>query len=171
MNRQSFKAIFDKYYRPLCHFAYGITQDSDAAEDVVQDVFLHIWNHQITLEETGNVKSLLFTATRNKALEVLRKNAARDRLHENVRYLTPDHTLNVADEEMDKFLLIEHLYICIRQLPPKCGEVFTLSKVNGLSYTRISEKLGISVKTVENHMSKAFRLLKTMLSETNTKTE
>ncbi|MBK7633158.1 MAG: hypothetical protein IPJ13_01900 [Saprospiraceae bacterium] len=61
---------------------------------------------------------------------------------------------------MEKLLLLEQIYVSIRQLPPKCSEVFTLSKVNGLTYVQIAEKMNISVKTVENHMGKALRLMR-----------
>lgn len=171
MERHTFKALFDRYYRPLCHFAFKITGDSTLAEDLVQEVFLNIWNKQIIPDENRDIGSLLFKATRNKALEYFRKSAARDKMHENIRFLNPVQTDEISEDEIEKYLLIERIYMCIRQLPPKCGEVFTLSKVDGLSYALISEKLDISVKTVENHMNKAFKLIRGMISEINIKSE
>ena len=69
------------------------------------------------------------------------------------------------EDEIEKLMLIEQIYVSIRQLPPKCSEVFTLSKVNGLTYSQIAEKMNISVKTVENHMSKALKIMRELLSK------
>lgn len=73
-------------------------------------------------------------------------------------------SLNI-EEEAEKHLLKQKLYNSVRQLPPKCREVFMLSKVNGLTYSEIAEQLGISVKTVENQMGKALRTLRNLMSD------
>ena len=161
----SFKELFDSYYRPLCHYVNGIIQDSDLAEDVVQEVFINLWNKNIPMDEALNIRALLFTSVRNKAVDAIRKRNVQDKHHKNIRWMLPESEHSVSEEEMEKFLLIEKIYISIRQLPPKCGEVFTLCKVNGLSYTQISEQLNISVKTVENHMQKAFKILREILAD------
>jgi len=160
-----FKQLFDDCYRPLCHFANGLVNDPDIAEDVVQEVFIQLWKKDLQVNEHLNIKSLLFTAVRNKSLDYLRQRNVQQKHYENIRWITPSEEQYVSREEVDKFMLIDKIYISIRQLPPKCGEVFTLCKVNGLSYAQISEQLNISVKTVENHMQKAFRLLRQILAD------
>jgi len=71
------------------------------------------------------------------------------------------------DDEADKYVLKEKLFNSIRQLPPKCRDVFTMSKINGLTYSEIANELGISPKTVENQMGRALRLLREIMKTKN----
>jgi len=152
--------VFKQYYNPLCNFAASILKDKKLAEDVVHDVFEKLWDKRSELNINDNEKSYLFTSVRNKAIEVIRKNKSDQKLE--VDYI--NSTLeNGLDEVSDKYLLKEKLYRSIRQLPPKCQKVFLLNKINGLTYIEIADDLDISVKTVENHMGKAFRLLREMM--------
>ena len=152
--------MFKQYYNPLCNFAASILKDKKLAEDVVHDVFEKLWDKRSELNINDNEKSYLFTSVRNKAIEVIRKNKSDQKLE--VDYI--NSTLeNGLDEVSDKYLLKEKLYRSIRQLPPKCQKVFLLNKINGLTYIEIADDLDISVKTVENHMGKAFRLLREMM--------
>lgn len=160
LDKNRFKEVFKQYYNPLCNFAASILKDKKLAEDVVHDVFEKLWDKRSELNINDNEKSYLFTSVRNKAIEVIRKNKSDQKLE--VDYI--NSTLeNGLDEVSDKYLLKEKLYRSIRQLPPKCQKVFLLNKINGLTYIEIADDLDISVKTVENHMGKAFRLLREMM--------
>lgn len=166
MDKSAFKKLFDDHYRPLCNFAFRITADMAKSEDVVQDVFVKIWNQQNLLQSNQNIRSFIYTMVRNHALEVIRRDGIGMKVTQHMLYLHSEETDQaVLDEEIEKYALIDKIYVSIRQLPPKCGEVFTLSKINGLSYSQIGEQLNISVKTVENHMSKALKLLREMLAD------
>ena len=166
MDKSDFKKLFDDHYRPLCNFAFRITADMAKSEDVVQDVFVKIWNQQNLLQSNQNIRSFIYTMVRNHALEVIRRDGIGMKVTQHMLYLHSEETDHaVMDEEIEKYALIDKIYVSIRQLPPKCGEVFTLSKINGLSYSQIGEQLNISVKTVENHMSKALKLLREMLAD------
>lgn len=167
MTKQDFKQLFEQYYNPLCNFANSILYDSNRAEDAVQDVFVKMWQKKDTLEGLENLKSYLFRATKNKCIEYLRKLKLDQKLsEENARQLEVSSSIN-TDDEADKYLLKEKLFKSIRQLPPKCRNVFTLSKINGLTYNEIAEELDISPKTVENQMGRALRLLREMMNTKN----
>lgn len=166
LDKIAFKTLFDDHYRPLCNFAYRITGDIDQAEDIVQDVYVKLWNNKEMLQKDKNVRSFIYTMVRNHALEIVRREGIGARINKEILYLHTEETEDmIDDEEIEKYRLIDKIYVSIRQLPPKCGEVFTLSKVNGLTYTQIAERLDISVKTVENHIGKALKLLREMLAE------
>jgi RNA polymerase sigma-70 factor (ECF subfamily) len=136
----------------------------DQAEDIVQDVFVKIWYKEDMLQENNNVKSYIYTMVRNKALEIVRRDNIGAKVTKEILYLhTQTNEQEIDEAEIENFQLLDKVYVSIRQLPPKCGEVFTLSKVNGLSYSQIAGQLDISVKTVENHIGKALRLLREML--------
>ncbi len=167
MTKQDFKQLFEQYYNPLCNFANSILYDSTKAEDAVQDVFVKMWQKKESIEGMENLKSYLFRATRNKCIEYLRKLKLDQRLsEENARRIEVSSSIN-TDDEADKYLLKEKLFKSIRQLPPKCRNVFTLSKINGLTYNEIAEELDISPKTVENQMGRALRLLREMMNTKN----
>lgn len=164
MIKQDFKKLFEQYYNPLCNFANSILNDSPKAEDAVQDVFVKIWNNKEALQNLENPKAYLFQATKNKSIEYLRKLKLNQKLSiENERRLEMSSRINI-DDEAEKYLLKEKLFNSIRQLPPKCGKVFTMSKINGLTYREISEELDISPKTVENQIGRALRLLREMMN-------
>ena len=163
MERSIFKSMFDRYYTPLCHFARKIVQDKDTAEDVVQDVFIIVWNKNIVPDDERNIKSLLFTMTRNHALEIVRRNGIHDKIINILRKTQSEEIEPVSDEESQRYIQIDQIYVCMRQLPTKCGKIFTMSKLNGLSYAQLAEQEKISLKTVENHMNKAFKILRKLL--------
>jgi RNA polymerase sigma-70 factor (ECF subfamily) len=161
INKKSFEHLFDLYYNPLCNFALSISKDYDKAEDIVQEVFVQIWKKRSSLAIDKNIKNYLFTATKNKAIEWLRREKLFDKYAES--QVIQDFNRNDVDELAQKYEMLEKLYSSVRQLPPKCQQVFKLGKINGLTYAEISEELNISVKTVENQMSRALKLLRTMV--------
>ena len=165
LDKSTFKGLFDDHYRPLCNVAFRISGDLDQAEDIVQDVFLKIWNQQDLLNVDQNIKSYMYTMVRNHALEIIRRQQIGARITDEILYLhTAANSDAIDDNEIEKYLILDRIYISIRQLPPKCAQVFTMAKVNGLSYSQIADNMHISVKTVENQMGKALRLLRAMLN-------
>lgn len=156
-SEKTYRALFETYYNPLCNFAYRMLKDRDKAEDVVQDVFLQIWEKRSRITIDSSLQSYLFQATRNKVIEWIRKEKLFLEYEQSERI---KEELADVDQEAEKFMRLEKLYTFIRQLPPKCQEVFILSKVNGLTYREIAEDLNISVKTVENQIGRALHLLR-----------
>lgn len=154
------EAAFRKHYNLLCNYVKPIVGEDSLAEDVVQDVFVHLWRKRAEVDVEENWTPYLLQACKNKALELLRKQKRRNETSLN------QEVLNTAEPDAEKLWLKEQINYSIRQLPPKCQEVFTLCKIKGLSYAEIAGQLNISVKTVENHMGKAFKLLRKSLRQT-----
>jgi len=148
---------FKLYYRPLCLYATHYLHDISSAEDVVQDCFVRL----VEAERDGrteiiDIRPYLYAAVRNRCLNVLRASHG-----EPVSLHPTDIEGEISNEEAAEASLHEaKLWTIIDSLPAKCREVFLMSKQKGMKYREISVVLGISEKTVENHISKALRLLR-----------
>lgn len=164
IDKAKFKLIFEEYHNALCNFAFGFMNDRSKAEDVVQDVFVKFWMKRHEIDESKNIKSFLFFSTRNRAIEIIRRNTLDNTMKASKIRDVGDTAEN--DKEADKFMLKDKLFASIRQLPPKCQEVFKMSKLNGLTYAEIATELDISVKTVENQIGKALKILRLKLKDT-----
>jgi RNA polymerase sigma-70 factor (ECF subfamily) len=167
LTKQNFKDIFLTYYNPLCNYALSIVQDEVWVEDIVQEVFLNFWNQRHTINLTGNIKSYLFTATKNQIFESLRKDKSRNKMLEGFLTLSNQQNIQNEEQELSEWVKIDQVYSSLRHLPPKCREVFELAKLKGLTYSQIAETMQISPKTVENHMAKAFTILRDKLKDTS----
>jgi RNA polymerase sigma-70 factor (family 1) len=156
VHKESFKYLFDQYYNPLCNYvAHTFNANSDA-EDIVMDVFTHIWSLNGNFDELKNPKSYLFKSVHNKALEKIRSNKVQILPFEAEKYVVVDY----KEENSDNFVLKEKIYQSIRQLPKQCQLIFVKAKIDGQSYKEIASDMGLSIKTIENQMSKALKLIK-----------
>ncbi len=158
----AFEALFRAYHAPLCAFAYRMVRSRAVAEELVQEVFLYLWQHRETWVAHTSVRTYLFTATRNAALNHLR----RERLFtqseteaiELFSQSPPSTESDLALSELER--AVER---AIERLPERCRLIYTMSREQGLSYAEIAEVLGLSVKTVEAQMGRAFKALRKYL--------
>jgi RNA polymerase sigma-70 factor (ECF subfamily) len=133
------------------------------AEEIVQDVMLELWRRREKLDVSGSPQAYLFQSTRNRALNHLRH--ARVEQRGEPHLAIDEAQRSTADAE----LVEEEIGVALRQavdeLPPRCREVFELSRVHGLKYAEIAQTLGVSVKAVEAQMGKALRTLRERLAK------
>ncbi len=158
MDEQSFEKLFREYFQPLISFARKILVDEDDAREVVHKVFINLWEKREEIDLTVPLKSYLFTSVHNRSLNVIR-----DR-----KKFSSDEIPDVAGKwdvssQIESMELEEKIEESIRSLPEKCREIFELNRFDGLKYSEIAAKLDISVKTVENQMSKALKILREKL--------
>lgn len=164
---RQFQIVFDKYYNPLCNYALTFTKNADSSEDIVQELFVKIWEDRRDLLNDETIRYYLFTATRNNCITWLRgrKNALilewDEQEHESVIDPGTFNGYRDTGKETDPALLKE----AIDRLPPKCREIFLLSRFSKMTYKDIAASLGISTKTVENQLGKALRMLRSFLKE------
>lgn len=168
-----FQTVFRAWYGPLCNYAVTFTKDPDISEDIVQDLFVKIWEQRRGLLTETAIRYYLFTAVRNNCITWLRRekqqiilpfsdDQAMD-LAADDQYPVdggPTMTRTPLKTEVDEMTLLQE---AIGRLPPKCREVFLLSRFSKLSYKEIAASLDISPKTVENQLGKALRLLRAYL--------
>lgn len=155
------QALFDKYYVPLCHYAQKFVHDYWLAEDVVQEVFIKIWEDKGRIGTIRSAKSWLYIAVKNKCLDRLRS--------ENTRLGHTKTFLEGKDDFIDSIAIeyeefSHHLSECIGSLPPRCKDVFTHSRFQDMKQEGIALQMGISLKTVKAHMGKALKLIRECLS-------
>ncbi|THU40394.1 RNA polymerase sigma-70 factor [Niastella caeni] len=160
-----FQETFYKYYEPLCKYAFTIVKEPHSCEDIVQEIFLRVWEKKQNLIGSEELTWYLYTAVRNNCLSFLDKKQKTVLGEFNGQEVieTPVERLSSSTrEEIDFDTLLK---TALDNLPPKCREVFVLSRVSNLTYKQISDSLGISIKTVENQMGKALKILRTYIRQ------
>ncbi|HPW63601.1 MAG TPA: RNA polymerase sigma-70 factor [Cyclobacteriaceae bacterium] len=163
-NESAFEMIFRTYYQPLCRYAYSFLQDKEEAEEVVQASFITVWEKRNNIAIETSLKSYLYRMVRNSCLNVIK--------HEKVKQQHVAHELAVSEvshESVSQKVQAAELEIRITEamktLPEQCRLVFQLSRFEELKYQEIADQLQISVKTVENHMGKALKLMREQLKD------
>jgi RNA polymerase sigma-70 factor, ECF subfamily len=159
----AFEAFFRAFYEPLCRFAYRLIRDSADAEQLVQDVFMNIWQKRSDWSPPSTVRSYVYRATKNQALNYLRNRKRRDDLEE-LEFSNEVPVLSSPQEEYEKKELLEAVQQAIELLPVRCRLVFVLHRHDGLTYAEIADVLDISHKTVETQIGRALKMLRKILS-------
>lgn len=160
---KAFETLFYRYYSFLCAYASKMLDDRDVAEEIVQDLFVEIWEKRAQLIIETSIKSYLFQSVRNRCLNLIQHHKIRTKYAERLLSETA-HSVSV-DEVYVEFDLAEKIEDAIGSLPEKRQEIFRLSREEGLKYREIAEKLNISIKTVETQMSLAIKTLRERLKE------
>ena len=158
----AYEAVFRQWYAPLVATIASLLRDTGPAEEVVQDVLLELWRRRETLTLEQSLRAYLFQATRNRALNYLRRQRVEARGEPTIAAAMPSP--EPADSEVREGELNEAIQAAIAGLPDRCRQVFELSRVEGLKYSEIATELGISVKTVEAQMGKALRVMRERLA-------
>lgn len=158
MDKDAFEKLFREFFPPLLSFARKILVDEDDAREVVHQVFINLWEKRDKIDLSTSLKSYLFTSVHNRSLNVIR-----DRKKfslEEVPEMAGEWDVSTQIESME---LEEKINEAIASLPEKCRQIFELNRFDGLKYSEIAIQLNISVKTVENQMSKALKILREKL--------
>jgi RNA polymerase sigma-70 factor (ECF subfamily) len=157
-----FEQVFKFYFKNLHRYALTILQDHDQAEDIVQNVFYKLWDKMDSLNFQDSLAAYLYRAVYNESLNHLK--------HKKVKLTYQTHITRSMKDQTDgahkKVMFSElerRLQKAINELPEQCRTIFQMSRFEELRYLDIAQRLGISVKTVENQMGKALKLLRTRL--------
>ncbi|MDP9075972.1 MAG: RNA polymerase sigma-70 factor [Bacteroidota bacterium] len=155
--------IYKKYWQMLYVSAHNILKDQQACEDIIQELFIKLWNNRHAVEINVSLKAYLYASIRYEVYRQIKSGAVRDDIYDNLleRLQTPETYHNIEYKE-----LIGQINSVVNQLPEKCREVYKLSREEQLSHKQIAERLNISPKTVENQITKALRYLRTSLTTT-----
>lgn len=159
---KSFDELFEKYYDRYFSFACALLHDENAAEDVLQNVFLKIWIGRDRLDETRNLESYLLVSVRNEIFDHLRLKYNQTSVYDDVSEkedMSADIEAGIALSETS--LIMNQM---ISQMPPQRQRVFMMSRYENMSSMEIADRLGLSVRTVDNHIYLALRDLKQIIS-------
>jgi RNA polymerase sigma-70 factor (ECF subfamily) len=160
-NAVAFQYVFDGCYASLCGYAYTMLRDADEAEDVVQSMFVKLWEKREVLEIKQSVRAYLFRAVHHQCLNQLEHRAVKLRHSASSR----SESKATADKDIFPAELEARVRVAIDALPPQCRKIFVMSRYEGLRYTEIASQLNISVNTIQNQVCKALKLLRTELKD------
>jgi RNA polymerase sigma-70 factor (ECF subfamily) len=150
----AFEQLFRRYAEPLYDCAYGYVGSRDVAQEVVQQLFVALWERRRLWHVSGTVATYLYRAVRNGSLNALRD--ARRRVDLTERATTKPS----IEQELEAADLARAVARIVARLPERCREVFRLNRYHHLTYAEVAQVLNLSVKTVELHMARALRELR-----------
>lgn len=163
-DKKALEELFNYFYPRLYQFSKSFLKLEEGIDDILQEVFVKVWNNRSNIRATETFNSFIFTITRNLLLNELRTRLNSQKMKEKIQKLSVFDDYNTI-ENLDYEELKETVDQIVSKLPKKQREVFLLSRYEGLSHKEISEKLNISTKTVEYHISQSINTIKSKLSQ------
>lgn len=164
VDEAAFEEMFKTHYRKLFAYAITIVKDEVIAEEVVQQVFFKIWERKGRVDIQTSITAYLYRSVYNDCLNHLK--------HQKVKAAFQAHTVHVLKNESASAVskvqlseLQEKLDTALKELPEQCRTIFQMSRFEELKYQEIADRLGLSVKTVENQMGKALKILRIKLAD------
>ena len=154
----AFTSIFEVYYKDLVVFAFTFTKNSDHAEDIVQEVFVRLWEKRREIKLYGSLKSYLLKSVQNHCLDEIRRRKVREH-YAGYKEMQPLYTNDTEDYILYTDLL-NHLDHLLAQMPDEVAQTFRMNRFDGLKYHEIAQQLNVSVRTVESRISKALQILR-----------
>lgn len=165
-DQRAYGMLIRLYFQPLTNYAKSIVFDFEQAKDIVQDVFLKIWNTRNELNVTTSLKSFLYRSVHNACIDFLRKTKAKNALqqvsYDDIQIRIQAFEIGDNDHFFDVIFTEElesELNKAIEQLPAQCREIFLLNRFEQLSYGEISKNLSVSLSTVKTQMVRAMQKL------------
>jgi RNA polymerase sigma-70 factor, ECF subfamily len=163
-NESAFEKVFKRYYKPLYAYACTMVKETSAADDMVQQVFYRLWNSAERVNIQSSIAAYLYRAVYNESLNYL-KHRQIVATHQKETAPTMKSERDTAAGKIINKELEQKLQQALNALPEQCRTVFQLSRFENLKYYEIAERLGISVKTVENQMGKALKIMRAQLMD------
>ena len=157
-----FEGIFREYYSDLAGFALKYVKDTEVAEEIVQELFSDIWTKTDLLSIKTSLRSYLFGAVRNACLNYIKHQKVKQKHADRTRFSTPQ---NEATDFLELDELKQKIEVALNKIPEKCREIFELNRFEGKRYKEIADELNLSLKTVENQMGKALKIMREELGE------
>lgn len=163
-DKRALQVLFEQYYKGVCQVISRFIRDSALVEDLAQEVFIRFWEKREQIVINTSVQAYLRRMAVNEALGWLRRHQkfTEEEFSPDMAYGGHDDS---AEEQFVQAELHQSVTSAINTLPPKCRTVFQLSRFEELTYQEIADQMGISIKTVENQMGKALKLLRERLSD------
>lgn len=160
----AYKQLFEDYYKELYLFARKYLADKEVAEEIVQDVFIALWENKINIYIATSLKSYLYTSVKNRSINYLKSKIY------NLNFVGIEEAIKESREiQADKQLELTELNNVIKEavemLPPRCKEMFHLSRNSEMTYQEIADALDVSKETVKSQISEALKKIKAYLNK------
>jgi len=164
-DERALEEVFRAYYAGMCAFVRRFVHAPDISEELVQDVFFKLWSKRETLSEIDALRTYLFRAARNTALNHLRRKKLESAWEEQEAARGEPLTTGATDDEASTGDVAQAVDAAIARLPTRCREIFVMSRQGNMTYAEIASALGISIKTVETQMGRALKSLRVSLAK------
>ncbi|MDF0709035.1 RNA polymerase sigma-70 factor [Flagellimonas okinawensis] len=164
-DKGALETVFNRYYESLCRFGTTYENDMDVIEEKVSDVFIHLWNAHERLDQIKKPKPYLFVVVKHKLMEPVSYQKLKhtlDRGLEDERSSSPCIEQEIIEQEQRE-MYVRRIQEVLDKIPKKSRQIFEMSRLDELKYKEISEILGVSIKTVENHMAIALKTIRNMV--------
>lgn len=155
-----FTSLYRNYFQSLLMLAHKYVKDQEQAEEIIQDVFMKLWESPIALENPSAMRSYLYRAVINQAINHINKQKSISKHHSIIAEQLTEEYIDTLHEENELKVLI---YNEIELLPEQCKKVFKMSRFEHMKYREIADELNIAEKTVENHIKNALKTLRERL--------
>lgn len=163
-DERALEELFRAHYAGMCNFVRRFVFAPDIAEELVQDVFFKLWTKREELSAIDSLRTYLFRAARNTALNHLRRKKLESAWEEQEATRGEPMATAATDDDAATDDVGRAVQAAIGKLPTKCREIFLMSREGGMTYAEIARSLGISVKTVETQMGRALKSLRLSLA-------
>lgn len=162
-NEEAFERMFRAYYSRLCRFATQYVNSENRARDLVQDVFLQIWDRRADWDVRRSLKAYLYRSVRNRALNKVRREGTKQDVQDDLEYTTDGVDRRTAEDALHASTLSEEVQQAIDDLPDRRRMAFLLHRRHGFTYEEIAHIMDITQKTVENQIGRALKSLREKL--------
>jgi len=160
-SEEQFQETFKTYFGPLCNYVNSHIKDWEGSREIVQNTFMKIWENRSNIEVTTTAKTYLYSAVKNRMIDYIRANKRRGEVED-------DQTFDEAEQDseiMDSMILRQEILKSLDKLKPKMKKIFSLCKIEGLTYGEAAAYLDVSKRTVEDNIAKALVLLRDDLKQ------
>lgn len=157
----AFEQLFKSHYKSLHIYVNTMLRDEEMAEEIVQNMFMRFWEKRNLLDINTSIKAYLYKCVHNDTLNYLKHQKVKARYQEHAVYTSSNS--EPASHKVELSELESKLYEAMSDLPEQCRAIFQMSRFEELKYREIAEQMGLSIKTVENQMGKALRILRLKL--------
>jgi len=161
INEDNFEAVFKQYFSPLCNYVNAQIRDWESSREIVQGAFMKIWESRDSIVINTSVKAYLYSTVRNRMIDSIRSNKKLEAYKNSVE------ATEVIDDDQDlnPHMIREEILASMDKLKPKMKKIFSLSKIEGLTYSEIASYLDVSKRTVEDNVARALTLLRNDLKQ------
>jgi RNA polymerase sigma-70 factor (ECF subfamily) len=170
-DEKTFEFVFKNFFSGLCQFAFSIVRSKEVAEEIVEELFLYLWENSDNININNSLRSYLYRSVHNRCLKYIRHQQVEKKYLDNTPYIFTDEEIFggiLAEFPFDELTyneLVKNVDKALQNLPEQCREIFCMHRYDELSYMEIAQKLNLSINTVKTQMTRALQKMRDTLND------